>query len=77
MTQHKNREFMIKVDDEKLDKMGEWCQRQHGESGLTEACRKSQTSLAQAEDVVCKMENLSIYLSIYLSVIQLFCDGFS
>lgn len=45
---------IIKVDDEKLDKMGEWCQRQHGHSGLTEACRKSETSLTQAEDAMVK-----------------------
>ena len=42
-----------KVDEEKLDNMGEWCQNQHGKSGLTEKCRKSQISLVQAENLVC------------------------
>ena len=32
--------------------MSEWCQLQHGDSGLTEACRHSELSLAQAEEKV-------------------------
>jgi len=42
-------DLIINVTDEKLDGMGEWCQRQHGISGLTEACRRSKISLSEAE----------------------------
>lgn len=31
-------EFVIQTDKEVLDKMGEWCVKQHGSSGLTQAC---------------------------------------
>ncbi|KAF9788476.1 oligoribonuclease [Thelephora terrestris] len=34
-------EYIIKTDKDALDSMGDWCRRQHGESGLTEACLKS------------------------------------
>ncbi len=34
--------------DEVLDNMNEWCIKTHGESGLTERCRKSQVDIAQA-----------------------------
>ena len=47
-------DVIIKVEDEKLDNMGEWCQKQHGQSGLTKACRESKITLAQAEDMVRK-----------------------
>lgn len=33
-----------------LDAMDEWCTRQHGQSGLTEAVRTSTVNLAQAEE---------------------------
>ncbi|XP_052794148.1 oligoribonuclease, mitochondrial-like isoform X2 [Mya arenaria] len=33
-----------------LDNMGEWCKEHHGKSGLTEAVRRSQISLMEAED---------------------------
>lgn len=29
--------------------MGEWCQKQHGKTGLTAACRRSDVSLEMAE----------------------------
>lgn len=32
--------------------MNEWCVEQHGKSGLTQACRDSDTSLAEAEQAV-------------------------
>ncbi len=35
--------------DAVLAAMGEWCTRQHGQSGLTERVRQSSTSLAEAE----------------------------
>jgi len=34
-------EYVIKTDGGVLNSMGDWCKRQHGESGLTEACLKS------------------------------------
>ncbi|RXG52981.1 Oligoribonuclease, mitochondrial [Armadillidium vulgare] len=42
--------LVIKVDDGTLDNMNEWCKKHHGESGLTEACRKSDVTLQMAED---------------------------
>jgi len=41
-------EYVIKTDEDVLDSMGDWCRRQHGESGLTDACLKS----PHAQDVV-------------------------
>jgi oligoribonuclease len=32
--------------------MNEWCVEQHGKSGLTQACRDSTVSLAEAEQQV-------------------------
>jgi len=43
-------DMILKVDDEKLDNMVEWCQYHHGQSGLKEACRKSDLSVADAEE---------------------------
>lgn len=34
-------EFVIRTDKEYLDKMDEWCTKQHGSSGLTQACLSS------------------------------------
>lgn len=42
-------ELIIHQEDSVLDNMGEWCQKQHGNSGLTEAVRKSNISLEDAE----------------------------
>ncbi|GLH12840.1 Probable oligoribonuclease [Gryllus bimaculatus] len=42
--------LVIHQSDEILASMNEWCVKHHGQSGLTEACRKSHTSLQQAED---------------------------
>lgn len=41
--------LIIHQPDSVLDAMGEWCTKHHGESGLTEAVRKSDISLAAAE----------------------------
>ena len=41
--------FAIHQSDDVLTNMNEWCIKQHGESGLTERCRTSSTTLAQAE----------------------------
>lgn len=42
--------LVINQPDEVLNNMGEWCTQHHGESGLTEAVRKSDVSLKQAEN---------------------------
>ncbi|TCD64551.1 hypothetical protein EIP91_003908, partial [Steccherinum ochraceum] len=34
-------EFIVHTEKEVLDKMDEWCTKQHGSSGLTEACMAS------------------------------------
>jgi oligoribonuclease len=41
--------LVVHQSDEVLSAMGEWCQRTHGESGLTERVRQSNMSLSQAE----------------------------
>ncbi|MEY8201224.1 MAG: oligoribonuclease [Colwellia sp.] len=38
----------INQSDDVLDNMSEWCIEHHGESGLTQRCRDSEVSLAQA-----------------------------
>lgn len=40
--------FAIKQNDAVLDNMNEWCIEHHGKSGLTQRCRNSEVSLAQA-----------------------------
>ncbi|XP_045614386.1 oligoribonuclease, mitochondrial isoform X2 [Procambarus clarkii] len=42
--------LVLKVEDKVLDTMNDWCKQHHGESGLTEACRKSTITLSAAED---------------------------
>ena len=39
----------IHITDDHLAQMDDWCQATHGASGLTQACRQSRVSLAQAE----------------------------
>jgi len=45
-------EICIHQSDGVLEKMGDWCKKHHGESGLTENCRKSFFSVADAENLV-------------------------
>ena len=45
-------ELIIHQPDAILDNMGEWCTDHHGRSGLTEASRRSTSSLAAAEQQV-------------------------
>lgn len=52
-------DLVISVTDEQLNNMNEWCVKHHGESGLTEKCRNSKISLAQAEQTV--LEYISKY----------------
>ena len=40
--------FAIHQSDEVLDNMSEWCIEHHGNSGLTQRCRDSKISLAEA-----------------------------
>lgn len=41
--------LVIKQSDHLLDTMDDWCQKTHGESGLTAAVRASQVNIQQAE----------------------------
>ncbi|XP_052281400.1 oligoribonuclease, mitochondrial-like isoform X2 [Dreissena polymorpha] len=43
-------DLVIHQPDEVLNGMDSWCTQHHGESGLTEAVRKSKISLTEAED---------------------------
>lgn len=45
-------ELNIHQPEEVLQGMNEWCVEQHGKSGLTQACRDSTVSLAEAEQRV-------------------------
>jgi len=45
-------DLVLQVPASALDAMDEWCTTQHGKTGLTEACRKSEVSLADAEQKV-------------------------
>lgn len=42
-------DLIIHQPDPVLDNMGEWCTKQHDESGLTQAVRESKISLQEAE----------------------------
>ena len=43
-------EAIIHHSQEDLDRMGEWCTKHHGQSGLTEACINSTTTAEEAAD---------------------------
>lgn len=45
-------ELIFHISDGLLDTMDEWCTRTHGESGLTEKCRKSQLTIEQGDEIV-------------------------
>ena len=51
----KTESIIINLDDESLNNMNEWCIKQHGASGLTQACRESKVSCAEAERMVLDM----------------------
>ncbi|XP_060084430.1 oligoribonuclease, mitochondrial-like [Ylistrum balloti] len=46
--------LIINQPDSVLDGMGDWCKNHHGQSGLTEAVKKSNISLASAEQEMLK-----------------------
>ncbi|KAF5380556.1 hypothetical protein D9615_004707 [Tricholomella constricta] len=48
----KGLEFVIRTDKAVLDRMGEWCTKQHGQSGLTQACLTSPHSLEEVSKSV-------------------------
>lgn len=43
-------EAIVHHSKEQLDKMGEWCVRHHGQSGLTQACLDSSTTAKEAAE---------------------------
>ncbi|XP_062617528.1 oligoribonuclease, mitochondrial-like [Saccostrea cucullata] len=45
-------DIIIHQPDTVLNNMGEWCTKQHGESGLTESVRNSKIDLKSAENVM-------------------------
>ncbi|GAA5936806.1 hypothetical protein JCM10213_000065 [Rhodosporidiobolus nylandii] len=45
-------EYIIKTDKEVLDKMNDWCIKQHGKTGLTRACLESQYAMEQVDELV-------------------------
>lgn len=45
-------DLVIHQSDEVLETMNDWCKEHHGESGLTDRCRESTVSLAEAESKV-------------------------
>lgn len=46
--------LVIHRSNEVLDSMNDWCKRQHGLSGLTQAVKESTISEEQAESMVCE-----------------------
>ena len=48
----KTESIIIHCEDQLLDNMNAWCVKQHGESGLTQACRESKVTVQQAERLV-------------------------
>lgn len=46
----KGYEAVIHHEKERLDQMGEWCTKHHGQSGLTQACLDSSTTAEQAAE---------------------------
>ena len=51
----KTESIIINCDTESLENMNEWCVKQHGKSGLTQACRDSKISCEEAEKMVLEM----------------------
>ncbi|KAH7380716.1 oligoribonuclease-like protein [Pyrenochaeta sp. MPI-SDFR-AT-0127] len=43
-------EAIIHHSEEELDRMGEWCTRHHGQSGLTQSCIDSSTTAEEAAE---------------------------
>ena len=48
----KGPEIVIRHSRERLDQMGEWCTKHHGDSGLTDACINSKFTVQDAESKV-------------------------
>eukprot|EP01101_Sappina_pedata_P011769 TRINITY_DN7961_c0_g1_i1.p1 TRINITY_DN7961_c0_g1~~TRINITY_DN7961_c0_g1_i1.p1 ORF type:complete len:214 (+),score=74.02 TRINITY_DN7961_c0_g1_i1:96-644(+) len=44
--------LVIHASDDLLNSMDNWCTKQHGSSGLTQACRESTVSLQDAEKIM-------------------------
>ncbi|GAA5849080.1 hypothetical protein JCM9279_005785 [Rhodotorula babjevae] len=45
-------EFIVRTDKEVLEKMNEWCIKQHGKTGLTQACLDSEHSMEEVDKLV-------------------------
>ena len=51
----KTESIIIHAEDEVLNNMNEWCVKQHGISGLTQACKDSKITCGEAEQMVLNM----------------------
>ena len=51
----KTESIIIHAEDDILDNMNEWCVKQHGLSGLTQSCKDSKITCAEAEQMVLTM----------------------
>ncbi|GAA6007554.1 Rex2p [Rhodotorula paludigena] len=45
-------EFIVKTEKDVLDRMNEWCIKQHGKTGLTQACLDATHSMEQVDALV-------------------------
>ncbi|GAA5889486.1 hypothetical protein JCM16303_004742 [Sporobolomyces ruberrimus] len=45
-------EFIVKTDKEVLDAMNDWCIKQHGKTGLTQACSESKYTMQEVDRLV-------------------------
>ncbi|KAI9611990.1 hypothetical protein KEM48_007731 [Puccinia striiformis f. sp. tritici PST-130] len=45
-------QFVIHVEQSVLDRMGPWCQNQHGKSGLSESCLQSSHTLTEVDQKI-------------------------
>ncbi|GAA6062869.1 hypothetical protein JCM10212_000791 [Sporobolomyces blumeae] len=45
-------EYIVKTDKEVLDAMNDWCIKQHGKTGLTQACLDSKYSMEEVDSLV-------------------------
>ncbi|GAA5947169.1 hypothetical protein JCM3775_002687 [Rhodotorula graminis] len=45
-------EFIVHTDENVLERMNEWCIKQHGKTGLTQACLDSEYSMEEVDKLV-------------------------
>ena len=45
-------EFVVRISEDELSSMDEWCTRTHGQTGLTEKCRNSKIKISDCDKEV-------------------------